>query len=256
MEISIFQAILLGLLYYLTNNGTPWVTGLGSVSIRQPIVCGTITGLILGDPIQGCIIGATINTLYLGFVNAGGTLPADAGIGGIVGTALAISSGSTAEAAVAIAVPLGVIGTMVWTLRQTVNVYFVHQMDKAALEGDTKKMGFWQCWPAQIFACLVTAVPVAALIYLGAPAVQGVIDMLSGTPLHILNTIGGLLPAIGIAMLLRMLNTRSGILLFFVLGFFLESYSGLSMLIVAIFAGVFAYVYSELKFKEEPELEA
>ena len=42
MHISIFQAILLGLLYYLTNNGTPWVTGLGSVSIRQPIVCGAI----------------------------------------------------------------------------------------------------------------------------------------------------------------------------------------------------------------------
>lgn len=78
MHISIFQAILLGLLYYLTNNGTPWVTGLGSVSIRQPIVCGAITGLILGDVTQGVIIGATINTLYLGFINAGGTLPADA----------------------------------------------------------------------------------------------------------------------------------------------------------------------------------
>ena len=60
MHISIFQAILLGLLYYLTNNGTPWVTGLGSVSIRQPIVCGAITGLILGDVTQGVIIGATI----------------------------------------------------------------------------------------------------------------------------------------------------------------------------------------------------
>ena len=73
MEISIIQAILLGTLYYLTNNGTPPLTGLGSVSIRQPVVCGTITGLILGDVVQGCIIGATINTLYLGFVNAGGT---------------------------------------------------------------------------------------------------------------------------------------------------------------------------------------
>ena len=46
MEISIIQAILLGTLYYLTNNGTPPLTGLGSVSIRQPVVCGTITGLI------------------------------------------------------------------------------------------------------------------------------------------------------------------------------------------------------------------
>lgn len=251
MEISIIQAILLGLLYYLTNNGTPWVTGLGSVSVRQPIVCGTITGLLLGDVVNGCIIGATINTLYLGFVNAGGTLPADAGIGGIVGTALALSSGASAEAAIAIAVPLGVMGTMIWTLRQTVNIYFVHRMDKYALSGDTKKMAFWQCWPTQIFACLVTAVPVALMVYLGAPAVQGAIELLSGTPLHILTVIGSLLPAIGIGMLLQMLNTRKGILLFFILGFALETYSGLSMLIVAVFAGIFAYVYGELKFKEE-----
>lgn len=59
------------------------------------------------------------------------------------------------------------------------------------------------------------------------------------------------MPVIGIAMLLQMLNTRSGILLFFVLGFFLQTYSGLGMLIIAIFAGVFAYVYAELKFKTE-----
>lgn len=55
------------------------------------------------------------------------------GIGGIVGTALALSSGASAEAAIAIAVPLGIAGTMIWTLRQTVNIYFVHQMDKYAL---------------------------------------------------------------------------------------------------------------------------
>ena len=251
MHISIFQAILLGLLYYLTNNGTPWVTGLGSVSIRQPIVCGAITGLILGDVTQGVIIGATINTLYLGFINAGGTLPADAGIGGIVGTALALSSGASAEAAIAIAVPLGIAGTMIWTLRQTVNIYFVHQMDKYALTGDTKKMAFWQKWPTQIFACLVTTIPVAAMVYLGSAAVQGAIDALSGTPLHILSVIGSLLPAIGIGMLLKMLNTRKGILLFFVLGFFLQTYAGLGMLVIAIFAGILAYVYGELKFKDQ-----
>ena len=52
---------------------------------------------------------------------------------------------------------------------------------------------------------------------------------------------------------MQMLNTRSGILLFFILGFFLETYSGLSMLIVAIFGGIFAWVYSELKFRKEEE---
>lgn len=173
------------------------------------------------------------------------------GIGGIVGTALALSSGASAEAAIAIAVPLGIAGTMIWTLRQTVNIYFVHQMDKYALTGDTKKMAFWQKWPTQIFACLVTTIPVAAMVYLGSAAVQGAIDALSGTPLHILSVIGSLLPAIGIGMLLKMLNTRKGILLFFVLGFFLQTYSGLGMLVIAIFAGILAYVYGELKFKDQ-----
>ena len=63
--------------------------------------------------------------------------------------------------------------------------------------------------------------------------------------------IGSVLPTIGIAMLLKTLSTRKGILLFFVLGFFLMTYSGLSMLVIAIFAGIFAYVYGDLKFKEE-----
>lgn len=102
MQISIIQAILIGTLYYLTNNGVPWLTGLGSVSIRQPICAGTIVGLILGKPVEGCIMGATINTLYLGFVNAGGTLPTDPGIGGVVGTALALSANATPQVAMSI----------------------------------------------------------------------------------------------------------------------------------------------------------
>ena len=101
------------------------------------------------------------------------------------------------------------------------------------------------------FCLLVTTIPVAAMVYLGSAAVQGAIDALSGTPLHILSVIGSLLPAIGIGMLLKMLNTRKGILLFFVLGFFLQTYSGLGMLVIAIFAGILAYVYGELKFKDQ-----
>ncbi|MDY3235189.1 MAG: PTS sugar transporter subunit IIC [Erysipelotrichaceae bacterium] len=253
MQISVIQAILIGILYYLTNNGTPWVTGLGSVSIRQPIVAGTIVGFILGRPMEGCMMGATINTIYLGFVNAGGTLPTDPGIGGVVGTALALSANATPEVAMSIAVPLGIMGTMIWTLRQTVNIYFVHKMDKYAETGDTKMMAFWQLIPTQIFGAAVTVIPCALLVYFGSAATQGILNTLSGTPLHVMQVIGGLLPAIGIGMILKMLNTRDGILLFFILGFFLETYSGLSMLVIAIFAGIAAYFYGTLKTAKEAQ---
>lgn len=250
MQISIIQALMIGFVYYLTNNGVPWLTGLGSISLRQPIVSGTVVGIILGRPVEGCIMGATINTLYLGFVNAGGTLPTDPGIGGVVGTALALSSGATPEVAMSIAVPLGIMGTMIWNLRQTLNIFFVHKMDKYAAIGDTKKMAFWQLWPTQLLGLLVTAVPCALLVYFGADATQGILNSLAGTPLHILSVIGGILPAIGIAMILRMLNTRSGILVFFVFGFFLRTFSGLAMLPVAIFAAVIAYFYGEVMFRK------
>ncbi len=251
MQITLIQAVLIGFVYYLTNNGTPLLTGLGSISLRQPIVSGTVVGFILGNPVQGCIIGATINTLYLGFINAGGTLPTDPGVGGVVGTALALSSGASPEVAMTIAVPVGLMGAMVWNLRQTLNSVFVQRMDKYAEVGDTRKMAFWQTVPAQLLAIAVTVIPCALLVYFGADQAKNVIDSLSGTPLHILSVIGGILPAIGIAMILKMLNTRNGILLLFVFGFFLRTYSGLSMLAVAIFALVFGYFYSEVLFKKE-----
>ncbi len=250
MQITLFQAILIGFVYYLTNNGTPWLTGLGSISLRQPIVAGTVVGFILGKPIDGVIIGATINTLYLGFVNAGGTLPTDPGVGGVVGTALAIASGASPEVAMSIAVPVGLMGSMVWNLRQTLNSFFVQKMDKAAETGDTKLMARWQTWPPQILAMLVTVIPCAFLVYFGAEQTAAIIEKLAGTPLHILSVIGGILPALGLAMILRMLNTRNGIILLFVFGFFLRSYSGLSMLAVAIFAVVFGYFYSEVLYRK------
>lgn len=111
-------------------------------------------------------------------------------------------------------------------------------------------MAFWQLWPTQLLGMIVTIIPCALLVYFGADATSAVLEQLAGKPLHILTVIGGLLPAIGIAMIIRMLNTRNGILLFFTLGFYLRAYSGLSMLGVAIFAGIAAYFYGELKFRK------
>lgn len=36
MTISVIQAILIGLLYYLGINGTPWTTLLGSTILQKP----------------------------------------------------------------------------------------------------------------------------------------------------------------------------------------------------------------------------
>ena len=84
---TIIQALLLGVLYWLAVGNLPFV---GLWSVQRPLVCGLIAGCILGDPVAGAVTGGTINLVYLGFISAGGSMPADMALAGILGTAYAI----------------------------------------------------------------------------------------------------------------------------------------------------------------------
>ena len=53
MKITLIQALLIGIVYYLGNIGTPWLSLLGSISVvYKPLVAGTLVGFILGDPVS------------------------------------------------------------------------------------------------------------------------------------------------------------------------------------------------------------
>ena len=151
MSVSLFQAFLMGVVYYLGIIGTPWTTVLGSASLFQkPLVAGTLVGLILGRPAEGVIIGAAIQLPYIAFISAGGTIPSDPGLAGVLGTAFAIVGNVDPATAITIAIPFGLLGTVVWVLHMTIDVAFVHMADKAAEQGDLKKVCFLHVVPPQI----------------------------------------------------------------------------------------------------------
>ncbi|MFZ7130870.1 MAG: PTS mannose/fructose/sorbose/N-acetylgalactosamine transporter subunit IIC [Eubacteriales bacterium] len=255
MEISFIQAILIGIVYYLGTVGTPWLSLLGSISVLyKPLVAGTVVGFILGDPVQGCIIGATINLPYIAFISAGGTVPVDPGLAGALGTALALAAGVEPSVAVTLAIPLGLLGTMIWVAHMTVDVAFVHMCDKEAEKGNLDKMVFLHIVPPQIIMFLICVIPVTVGAYYGVDVVKVAVDALAGKPLHILSVIGGLLPALGIAMNLRAIN-RQGTLLFFLGGFLMSVYLELNVVAIALFAVIFAYFYTKLSIKEEVSTE-
>lgn len=250
MEIKLWQAFLIGLIYYLGSVGTPWLTLLGSISVvYRPLVAGTLVGIVLGDPVAGCIIGATINLPYLAFISAGGTVPVDPGLAGSLGTALAMAAGVEPTVAVTIAIPLGLLGTIIWVIHMTVDVFFVHMADKAAEEGNIDKICFYHVVPPQIVMFMITVIPVMLGAYYGADAVKSLITLLQGKPLHMLSVIGGILPALGIAMNLRAIG-RKGTMAFFLLGFLIAVYLKLDVLTVALFAGIIAYIYTLLSVRE------
>lgn len=245
MTISLFQAFLIGVIYYLGQIGTPWLSVLGSISVLyKPLVAGTLVGVILGDPVQGCIIGAAINLPFIAFISAGGTVPQDPGLAGALGTALAMAAGVEPAVAITLALPLGLLGTIIWVAHMTVDVIFVHMADDAAEAGNLDRICFLHVVPPQIIMAIMCIVPVTVGAYYGAEAVTGVVKALEGTPLHCLEVIGGLLPAIGIAMNLRSIS-RPNTILFFLSGFIMAVYLNLPIITVAVVAGIVAIFYAK-----------
>lgn len=241
-KMTIIQAILCGVVYWLAVGNLPFV---GLWSLQRPLVCGMITGLILGDPVQGAVIGGTINLVYLGFMSAGGSMPADMGLAGVLGTAYAIVGGLDTETALALAVPIGILGTIVWAGRMTFDSFFVHIADKYIEKGEYNKIWRANVLFPQIMCFCMTAIPCALAAYFGAAYIQGILDLLSGKVLTIFQIIGGLMPALGIAITLQYIFKGESKVFLFV-GFLLAVYSGLPLLTLGIIALLAAIVYVQI----------
>lgn len=151
---SLLQGILLAFLYYLGNS--TWGLGVGWWTLMRPLVLGFISGIILGDPAQGTIVGAQINVLYLGFIGAGGALPGDIALAGVVGTAIALSTGVDVNTAMSLAVPVGLLGTIIWVMKMTVNTAWVRFAEKYADSGNTKSFWIADVVMPQLFLFIVS----------------------------------------------------------------------------------------------------
>lgn len=244
MEITLLQASLIGLFYYFS--WSPFLTYVSFFTWNRPLVAGFVTGLILGQPLEGAIIGATINLIYLGFISAGGAQVGDPSFAGYVATAIALASNMDTSAAMAIAVPLGAIATILWITKMTVDTFFVHWADKKAEEGDLRAISFINVIPPQIFLFVVSFIPTTLVVYYGPSAVDGLLSIMGPNVLHIFEVIGGILPALGIAMNLRLIG-NSFTIPFFIVGFLLVMYFSLDIIALAILGIVIAIIVTQLK---------
>lgn len=233
---TVTQALIIALFCYLAWIATPWLggQGIGYHVFGKPLVAGLIVGIIMGDVKNGIIIGATINALYIGAITPGGAMAADLTIAGYVGTALALSTGVSAEIAVSIAVPLGLIGTFTWQLFATINSFLVHKTDEYAKNAETKKITFMTIGLPQIIAFILRVIPSFLVLYYGAPIAQDLLRYIPTLATDIMTVIGGVLPALGMGVLLAMLLDEDIYIGYFILGFIAVSALGLSVFTVTL----------------------
>lgn len=244
MHVTVLQAVLIGLFYYIS--WSPWFTYVGFFTFNRPLVAGLITGIILGQPLEGALIGAGINVIYLGFISAGGAQMGDPSFAGYVGTALALISNLDVSTAMAIAVPLGTIATILWIGKMTINSFFVHWADKEVEKGNIDSVAFINTIPPQIALFLLSFIPATLVVYYGPNAVSGMLSLLSDNVLHVFNVIGAMLPALGIAMNLKLIG-NSFTMPFFVLGIIMSVYFKLDIVIISIIGIILALTVTSIK---------
>ncbi|MEG0528213.1 MAG: PTS sugar transporter subunit IIC, partial [Longicatena sp.] len=149
----------------------------------------------------------------------------------------------------ALAVPIGLLGTLIWTCRMTFDSIFVHMGDRFVEKEQYNKIWISNVLCPQIMAAIICIIPCTLAAYFGATYIEDFITMLAGTPLKIFQIIGGLMPALGIAITLQYIfKGESRVFLF--IGFVIAVYSGLALLPLGVLALLFAIVYVQVRYKE------
>lgn len=233
MQAAILVGLAMAVLWFLEKLG-------GTPMVIRPIVVSPVIGALLGDLQTGVMVGATLELVFMGAIQIGAAVPPDVLVGAGLGTAFAIQSGQGADIALALALPIAILAQSLKVIVFIIRSWFMDLAMKLAEAGDIKKMHALNIGGLLLQCFMYFVVGFVALLF-GSPAVEAFVNNIPEVVLNGLSVAGGLLPAVGFALLLLpMMDKRNAI--YFVFGFILISYLNLPIMAVTILGVVVAFV--------------
>lgn len=229
------QSILIGLI--AAFGAFDWQ--LGTLYAFRPIVLCPLVGLVLGDLQTGLAIGASLELLFMGSISIGAYVPPNETVGGVLACAFAISLGESTEAAIALAMPIAVLTLSLKNIMRVIDPFFVDMADKFAAQGNVKGIYAIHFLLGNALGCVLYFILCSTAFYLGVDAVKGLLDMIPQFAIDGFGIAANILPAMGFAMLGRLVLTKQ-VMPYFFLGFLITSYAGIPVLGVAILAIIIA----------------
>ena len=214
-------------------------------SLTPPLILGFLIGVILGHPMDGAILGAYIGLVYMGTISVGGTQPANPMIGTVVAVVMAFKGGLGYEAALAVAVPIGIAFASLRNWVNTLACFFSSQIDRACDRHKPKQMYLWGALNMLFKIAFLTIMMFLAL-WLGVDRMSAVMDQLPAWVSNGLNVAGALLPAVGIALGLKYIG-GNGRIFYAIIAFVLCQYLGLSTLVIVLIAICAVVIITRMK---------
>lgn len=237
MDISFGQGILLSLMAVVVGIDF-WLEGL---FIFRPIIVSTLTGLILGDLKLGLLAGGLTELAFAGLTPAGGTQPPNPVLAGIMTTVIAYTTKSAPEASIGLALPFSFLMQYILLFFYSTFSLFMAKSDKFAEEGDTDSFTRINLMPTFIVA-ITYGIVVFLSAYVAQDAMKALVNSMPEWLTHGFEVAGGLLPAVGFGMLLKVMLKKQYVP-YLIVGFLFASFIEYSNLLpVALIGAAIALV--------------
>lgn len=243
-----FPALICGLFCFLGAIESP----LGGITLTfyclgRPLVAGLICGIAFGDVTTGILAGVAVQAVFIANLSTGGATNAEITYAGYGGIGLAMASSASTNEKVALAVTLSVLignsfGLIFYNLRMAFYSFYNNKALEAAERGDGAGITMWHMIIPGVTTFVLRFTPVFLGILVGADAVNAFIENVPEIVTHIVEVCGGVLPALGIGMLMNIVIKEPIQLVFFFLGFALLAFAGLGTIPVVFIAAVIAYI--------------
>lgn len=243
MELNIIQMILVVIVAFLA--GMEGI--LDEFHFHQPVIACTLIGLVTGNLLPCLILGGTLQMIALGWANIGAAVAPDAALASVASAIILVLGGqgqAGVSSAIAIAVPLAVAGLLLTIICRTIATAFVHFMDAAAKEGDIKKVELWHVVAIAMQGVRI-AIPAAMILAIGEGPVRGLLESMPVWLTDGLAIGGGMVVAVGYAMVINMMATRE-VWPFFAIGFVLATISQITLIGLGAIGVSLALIYLAL----------
>ncbi len=234
MSFTVLQVILITLLAFIKHID---YYGIPMLFVNYPVFWGLFTGIIVGDVNTGLVVGGTVQLMALGVSGFGGSSVPDYGTTTIIATAIGTKMGI--EAGLALGIPVGMLGVQFDVIVKILNGFVVKKSQEYANKKEFKKMNL-VLWICPILFGLSAAIPVFISLTLGTTAVNFLLNNMPTWFISGLTLAGNMLPAVGIAMLLRFMPLKQYIN-YFLIGFVISAFLKMPVIGVAIVGFALAF---------------
>ena len=230
--------ILIPMLALIDNRGITIIN-------HWPVTVGLLAGLVMGDLESALVIAGTFQLMSLGVAALGGSSVPDYALATVVAIYLNARTGAEIGTSIAVGLPVGILAINLDVFSRTINS-FVSEKSKQYLEQHEFNKMQWINFISVFFVAMQAFIPMIILVAFGPVAIETAIKWVPEWVTNGLNVAGGMLPVVGVAMLMRYMPTKRYIWALLG-GFVMAAYMKLPILAVSIIGFALAvFIYNSL----------